>query len=319
MTIKLTPLDSRIPKWDFNDLIERNCPICNSSNANPVYERPDHLNIKHCQICNLYFVSPSPSRTQLQTFYETYDDEHRRSRNIDPEQLKASYENTDPFGDLRIRELSSHLRLETCRVLDIGFGRAYFLYCLKRLGAIPSGLELDQRAIEFAKSLGIEDVYLGNLDDFANKTKYDLITMLDFVEHPLQLMDLLGKSAELLRPGGLLMIWTPNGDYAKFEESPITFRVDLEHMQYLSTETCLFIASKLDMRIIHLETLGFPALEGIDKSLNRYGILADRLKSDIKSFPGFRILNTIRHRIFPKGQDERLGRYHLFCIMQRSS
>jgi ribosomal protein L11 methylase PrmA len=66
-------------------------------------------------------------------------------------ELAASYNGSDPFTDLRIRELSSLMKFESSRVFDIGFGRAHFLYRLKKLGAIPYGLEVDPQAIEFAK------------------------------------------------------------------------------------------------------------------------------------------------------------------------
>jgi 2-polyprenyl-3-methyl-5-hydroxy-6-metoxy-1,4-benzoquinol methylase len=317
MVLKLPPLDARIPKWNLDDLTERSCPICNSPDADTAYERPDDLNVRLCKKCNTFFVSPSPSDEQLQAFYEVYDEKHRRALKISAKELAASYKGADPFTDLRIRELSSLLKFEASRVLDIGFGRAYFLYCLKKLGAIPYGLELDTQAIEFAKFLGIENVFQGNMADFVSETKFDLITLIDLVEHPLNPMDLLRKSSELMQRGGFLLIWTPNGDFASLEKSPTTFRVDLEHMQYFTPDTCIFIASELKLRVAHLETLGFPWLEGIDKPLSKNETHARHLKRIIKSIPGFSTINNFRHKLFAKEQDERSGAYHLFCIMQK--
>ena len=117
----------------------------------------------------------------------------------------------------------------------------------------PFGVELDTQALEIAKFLGI-DAFKGNLVDFISEKKYDLITLLDFVEHPLKPMDTLRKASELLKPGGLLAIWTSKGDFECFEKTPTTFRVDFEHMQYFTTDTCLFVASKLRLRVVHLET-----------------------------------------------------------------
>ena len=317
MVKKLPPLDARIPAWNLDDLNERNCPTCNSSNANPVYERPDDLKVRFCSKCSTFFVSPAPSGAQLERFYNDYDEKHRRAPKVGVKELAASYNNVDPLADLRIRELDSLMDFADTRVLDIGFGRAYFLYCLKKLGAVPFGLELDPQAIQFAKHLGLENVFLGDIADFASETRFDLITLLDLVEHPLEPMEVLRKSTDLLQPGGFLLIWTPNGDFSRHEESPTTFRVDLEHMQYLTPDACTFIASELKLRVTHLETIGFPALEGIDVPLSMIDAPANPLKGLVKSLPGFSAINKFRHRLFSEFQDERRGAYHLFCIMQK--
>ena len=322
MIIKLLPLDARIPQWNLDNLFERNCPICNSSDAQIAYERPDSLNVRSCKKCYTLFVSPSPSKEQLQIFYENYDEKHRRAVRMNTKELLALYKNVNPLTDLRIRELISLMKLETSRVLDIGFGRAYFLYCLKKLGAIPFGLELDTQAIEFARSLGI-NVFQGDVCNFVSELKYNLITLLDLVEHPLKPMDILRKSSDLLQRDGLLLIWTPNGAFENLEKNPVTFRVDLEHMQYFTPDTCLFIASELKLRVVHLETIGFPALEGIDKSLSKDETPARVVMNIIKSIPGFSTVNRFRRNLFNdkqdenKGQNDRMGSYHLFCIMQK--
>jgi hypothetical protein len=157
---------------------------------------------------------------------------------------------------------------------------------------------------------------------------------MDLVEHPLNPMDILRKSSELMQSGGFLLIWTPNGDFARIEKSqPITFRVDLEHMQYLTPDTCLFIASKLNLHVTHLETLGFPGLEGIDKPLSLFRndthtqsknvTHGHHFKSIINSIPGFTTMNNYRHRLFVEKKaekpDQRSSSYHLFCIMQKTA
>jgi len=233
--------------------------------------------------------------------------------------LVASYADIDPFADMRIRELSSLMKFENARVLDIGFGRAQFLHCLAILGATPFGLELDTQAIELAGRLGI-DTFTGDVVDFVTEHEYDLISLLDFVEHPLHPMDTLQRAAELLAPRGLLVLWTPNGDVADLEDDPIVFRVDLEHMQYFTPDTCLFAASELRLRIVHLETVGFPVTRGIDKPLTGDDSPLRFLERKMKHAPWFNALDRLRCRLVRAFQDEaedRTGVYNLFCIMQK--
>ena len=318
MAPKLSPLDARIPKWNFDDLVNRCCPICNCPQEEVNYERPDALNVRHCGRCFAFFVSPSPSEEQLLEFYKFYDEKHRRESKIGADELLASYKNADPFSDLRIRELSSYMNFQKSCVLDIGFGTAYFLCQLKKLGAIPFGLDLDPKAIEYAKLLGIENVFQKSLDDYVSETKFDLITLIDLIEHPLKPMELLRRASELLQPGGLMLIWTPNGDSVRFDKSLVAFRVDLEHMQYLTPNACLFLSAELNLRLIHLETLGFPHLKDIEKPFTQTTAHTNSFKKIIKSIPGFSIASGLRHKFFTKQQDdERRGSYHLFLIMQK--
>jgi hypothetical protein len=122
-----------------------------------------------------------------------------------------------------------------------------------------------------------------------------------------------------LEQGGLLVLWTPNGDSAKYEEYPTTFRVDLEHMQYLTADSCIFLATQLNMSVVHLESLGFPSLAGIDSPARHEHNLKTKMKKAIKLIPGYFVLNNLRVKMLAsKKEDDRFGRYHLFCIMQKN-
>lgn len=317
--IKLSPLDARIPNWNFNELVERNCPICASVDHNSCFIRPDNLNVRLCKHCNTFFVSPSPSEAQLFSFYSNYDENHGRGSSISLDEIRNKYIKTEPLSDLRIKELKSLTSLTNSKVLDVGFGKAQFLFLLKKLGAIPYGLELDKKSIEIAKALGIDNIYSRVLEDMPKDFRCNVISFNDLIEHPLNPMSLLNTACSFLDRDGFILIWTPNGDIANNEENPTTLRVDLEHMQYLSPDTCIYIASKLNMRIVHLETLGFPALEGIDRPSIKKQNTIKRIKKAIKLIPGISTINSMRSKFkkpTPKG-NERLGSYHLFCILQK--
>jgi 2-polyprenyl-3-methyl-5-hydroxy-6-metoxy-1,4-benzoquinol methylase len=318
MAIILPPFDARIPVWDIQDLQERNCPICNTTISSIDYLRPDGLTVRRCRKCNTFFVAPAPSSQQISFFYSSYDENHRRAVNISPEELAKTYQGISPMDDFRILELSSYISFKDLKVLDIGFGRARLLYCLKKLGAIPYGVDIDEKAINFAKALDIQNVTQGTIADINRDIQYDLITMIDFIEHPLDPFYILNKASDLLAPNGLLLLWTPNGNTADNEDAPILFRVDLEHMQYLTPESCQFLANQLKMRVIHLESIGFPDLFKINSSLSKDSNVKIELKKVIRSIPGFAIINNLRQKVINrKSADARKGNYHLFCIMQK--
>ena len=291
--VKLPPLDFRIPKWDLNELQERLCPICNNSDSITKHIRPDSLTVKFCNNCNTFFVSPAPSPQELSKFYANYDERHRREPIINIDDLVHNYKDINPLEDFRIQKLSNYISFLNSKVLDIGFGRAQLLYTLMKLGAIPYGVELDEKAIEYATALGIHNVYKGSIEDLSDEIKFNLIILNDLIEHPLNPMSLLKKASDLLDKKGLLMIWTPNGEITDNEVNPTTFRVDLEHMQYLTPKSCRFIANEINLEIVHLETLGFPYLIGIDKPLKTTSNLKIQIIKVIKLIPGTSILYNL--------------------------
>jgi len=68
-----------------------------------------------------------------------------------------------------------------------------------------------------------------------------------------------------LKPGGLLLLHTPNGGEAgtNIERAKkwVGFRVDLEHLQYLSPRTINCLSHELNLRIERLGAFGFAGLK----------------------------------------------------------
>jgi 2-polyprenyl-3-methyl-5-hydroxy-6-metoxy-1,4-benzoquinol methylase len=315
--LRLKPLDARIPEWKHDDLVARACPVCRSERALPSCVRPDGLTVRACGACRTFFVSPSPSAAQLDAFYAAYDDAHRREVDEGPRALAARYRRIHPREDLRIRELATLRELRGARVLDVGFGRARMLFDLSRLGAVVSGLELDPKAIELARSLGIEDLRRGTIVDLPVGERFDVIFLNDIVEHLLDPLETLAQSAARLAAGGLLVVATPNGDYARADREHVTFRVDLEHMQYFTPRGCEYLAGRLGLELVHLETWGYPELEGIAHARGERPSAGRRVKSALRALPGFDALLRVRRALataYPN--DERTGSYHLLAIFR---
>lgn len=201
---------------------------------------------------------------------------------------------------------------EGARVLDVGFGRAYLLYCLQTLGAIAHGVDLDEQAVAYARALGLTHAEQGTIDSVA-AGPYDLILMTDLVEHPLQPLALLTRARDLLGPRGLLLLSTPNGELADRAGDHTALRVDLEHMQYLTPRSCTYLASDLGLELVHLECLGFPALANLTGEAPR----PNRLRAALRALPGFAALSRLRQRLAAPASRERQGAYRLLCILRK--
>jgi SAM-dependent methyltransferase len=231
----------------------------------------------------------------------------------------------DPYSDFRIREIAANHLLHGSRVLDVGCGRGQVLAMFRQLGALVSGIDLDPSAVEFCRdALGIQDVCHGSFADLGGDRKYDIILMLDFIEHPIDPMASLESAASLLNDGGIIAIWTPNAAAARDSDDPVFMRVDLEHMQYLDFRTCHHIAGKLGLCVVHLEGVGHPSINDmlgtdLDKPV-RSGCSAS-VRRLVRKIPGCsRLRRMLKGRHSSESSlSDRLGNYHLFCIMRRGT
>lgn len=318
----LPALDPRVPAWDENGLLFRACPFC-AHDGESVFRRPDELLVNRCDYCGAYYVSPAPSAAVLEDFYSRYYSSHCTVEGS----LSQGAASGDPCNDVRVREIVSNLGgrdLQVCSVLDVGCGTGEMLNRFRQLGARVAGVDLDPDAVRCAnEKLGLECVRYGTLHDCPDCV--DVVLMMDFIEHPVSPLDELKAAVRLLNPGGLLVLWTPSAAFAADEEHPVCFRVDLEHMQYLTAKTCMFLGTALGLEVVHLETVGFPVLAGHVEKIPRTGSGGLRavfrgLKGALRKIggqPGRRLMQAARVIVgTPKPPDLRDGRYHLFCILR---
>jgi 2-polyprenyl-3-methyl-5-hydroxy-6-metoxy-1,4-benzoquinol methylase len=310
--VQLPGLDKRILTWDNEKLIPRHCPVCKKK-GRPIFVRPDGLCVRLCNQCDMFFVSPSPTNTQLSKFYSGYEKHHRNAKQVTGAHLRKVYLKTNPNSDYRYQVLTSLMAMQGKRVLDVGFGRGFFLYFLKQFGAKVTGIELDDSTIQYAREdLEIEDVINTDMLKIDNREKFDVILFMDLIEHVLEPLQYLNKAKMLLNPGGIIAIFTPNASFALQESAPILFRVDLEHMQYFSNTTCNYLAKKLVLDIVHLENVGYPSLINLTEDRS----IKVKLKNVIKDSPGFE--NAYRFWKKHFSQDfSRTGHYHLFCVFKK--
>ncbi len=115
---------------------------------------------------------------------------------------------------LDVRNYRNTLRmLETDRprILDVGggVGEVSSLFVREGGGATAMVVDPDERSIEVARSRGL-DGFAGTVEDFETDERYDLVLMLNLIEHVADPIGVMAKAAELVDPGGLIWLQTPN-------------------------------------------------------------------------------------------------------------
>lgn len=326
---KLPPLDYRIPRWAAEDLAPRPCPFCGAQNEQ-VLRRPDDLPVAYCATCAVWYVASIPRPERLENFYQDYWSSFRPTR-LDARTAKLMLRAARGKArtDLRIHRLAAILgTLRAKRVVDVGCGLGGFLLSVQVAGAEPVGVEISQEARHFVQQhLGLP-VYRDLSQCLAQTAPVDAIIFNDLVEHLTAPFALLRTAAQALRPGGVLAIRTPNGgaagaDLASAREW-VGFRVDPEHLQYLSPRGILLLAGNLGLTVEHLETTGFPDLTGIGREPRAPSWLERRWEEGRAIISSSRIGPIARRfRDAVRGgnapRERTTGIYHLFAVLGRDS
>lgn len=324
-------LDARIPKWRLGGLEARSCPLCRVSNGAKL-RRPDMLPVAFCRGCELWYVSSLPPAGEVERLYQGYWHTVRR-RDLSPWYASQLISDEGLLrGDIRLSRLASlGGGLEGKRLLEIGCGCGEFLVAARRGGCSVIGNDIAAESCRFVREHLKMPVVEGEVRDGEFTGQYglmDMVVMSDLIEHPIDPLAIFETALKVLRPGGLLLMVTPNGgealDGVEGAMEWVGFRVDLEHLQYLSAATVASLAGRYGCRIEHLESYGFAGLEGIDRlpEGNRgRGAVMEWVRARLKRVSAARRIvregRKLKGYLFGADRDNRCGSFHLLAILRK--
>lgn len=96
------------------------------------------------------------------------------------------------------------------RVLDVGCGNGAFVHRMRELGWAAEGIDFDPEGVAQARALGLP-VRCGSLDEQGYPDcAFDAITLSHVIEHVPRLVAFLRECHRILRPGGRIVLRTPN-------------------------------------------------------------------------------------------------------------
>lgn len=97
------------------------------------------------------------------------------------------------------------------RLLDVGCGNGQYLAYMRDLGWEVYGVDTDHEAALVAQQQYKVSVYTGNLEDANFPNDYfDAVTLNHVIEHVFDPIKILSECYRILKPGGCLIVVTPN-------------------------------------------------------------------------------------------------------------
>ena len=196
------------------------CPLCGSSRFLLLQKEPAspdptrsaayterELSVVACSDCSFMYVVRDFSESYVNAYYQ---ERAGGGYGLSKENFFWWHEATKNSN----RHILSLLGpANSRRMLEAGCGAGTFLADARDAGWAISGMEINSEFPEFCrKELGIEDVRVGLVSDppFPD-AEFDVVAMLDVLEHMYDPTAAVKQCARLLKPGGLLVVKSPCG------------------------------------------------------------------------------------------------------------
>lgn len=103
-------------------------------------------------------------------------------------------------------------------VLDVGCAQGTLALLLAERGHTVCAMDIRQPFLDYAASRherGNVRFFCGNIMESSPGGRYDLIFANQIIEHLVYPLEFVSRLAALLKPGGRLVVTTPNGEYAR--------------------------------------------------------------------------------------------------------
>ncbi|HUY27894.1 MAG TPA: class I SAM-dependent methyltransferase [Candidatus Binataceae bacterium] len=251
------------PAWNSEDLAARlECPGCGARPDGPlVAHRGDRLPLRACGGCGLLFVDPAPRPSALlsryQNGYFSGASDFFNGQNY-CEVRDRSIEAGNVTG---YREVTANFELGGKSVLDIGCASGALLQSLGRHAPRRLvGIDIADEPLEFGRTRYGLDLRRAALEDahFA-PGEFDLILMVDVIEHVTALDAFLHEAARCLAPAGSIYVSTPDaGGLSAAGDRWCHLHINYEHLHYLSRESLGHLARSHGLEVVKSWSEGYP-------------------------------------------------------------
>jgi SAM-dependent methyltransferase len=171
----------------------------------------DRFDYLLCASCDVLTIAPMPVERLSVIYPSTYYS--YASSGDDLAKADNAVTKIKARMDIRTAQRAlSHAGVERPNILDVGGGSGELAATLVKAAgddATATVVDIDPDSIEVAKRRGFGG-HAGGIESFETDERFDLIAMLNLIEHVADPIAMLAKAQSLLSPTGVVWIQTPN-------------------------------------------------------------------------------------------------------------
>ncbi|MFC1667538.1 class I SAM-dependent methyltransferase [Candidatus Omnitrophota bacterium] len=239
--------------YKIDEVVERICPLCNSSSCSKIYSERGAIGIVRCKDCGIIYTNPIVKEPEKN--YWGDEKKYFEEARLIFEGKAQSHRDINYLEDLRVIE-----RIKPDgNFLDIGTNMGMFLRNARGRKWNVVGVEPSPAVSQMARKyfgLNVKTTYLdkaGFEDEY-----FDIVAMTDVFEHIAESKKMLGDVRKVLKKDGILFIKVPNGKYgilklflARITKKTGSYDIfdSYEHLTHYSHETLKRMLEESGFRI----------------------------------------------------------------------
>jgi 2-polyprenyl-3-methyl-5-hydroxy-6-metoxy-1,4-benzoquinol methylase len=243
-----------------SQFLVRKCPGC-QNDAYSDFTTHMGFAFKKCTVCQSIFMSPGPTPEIIYKFYENSENYRYWSTHIYPQSRQKRIETIHKSRcSMVLGAIGAHMNNEKKSILEIGAGTGDTLHSLLSV----SNHEMNAFAIEWNSDMIVElrknkiNVLEESIEQLVEADrKFDVVLLFEVTEHLLSPLEVFRSIFDLLNPGGLLILTSPNA--ASIEVQFLKDRstsLDIEHISVLTPQAIVFLATLSNFKILEMKTQG---------------------------------------------------------------
>lgn len=181
------------------------CNLCHGQESQPLFSKAG-FELVRCRACELVYVANPPTQERLARMY-SFEGGYQRELVEDP--ISTAFHRREAQRNLAL--LQKHVKPGL--LLDVGCSTGLFLAEAKAAGWTVRGVEYSPDSSRVAREVYGLDVITGALEAAdLPPASFDVITFWDVIEHVPDPLSTLSAAVRLLKPGGTMVLKTPNVD-----------------------------------------------------------------------------------------------------------
>lgn len=224
------------------------CCFCESTQYHPYYKEGEWSIVKCCG-CGYVYTNQRVKEELISKYYDFnyFKDERHSSKFFENSKVKTTNTYINRFEDIE------NYVEKRGRFLEIGAAFGEFCRAMRERGWAVDGVEISKDAVSIASEVNGIDLYCGTFEEYDCMHRYDAIAMYQTLEHVYNPKEVLYKSFDLLKEGGVLVIEVPNVHAFDMKISRERKRLSLDLPRHVSHFYPRYLKRELEKIGFHVE------------------------------------------------------------------